>query len=144
MGLAISCHDQGFIHTCVDASLEQQRYVVNHHRCRICSSSLFRQSSLLAGDAGMDDAFELSAFFRITEDDASKGLSIERAVLIEHCLSEERNNFSPGRRAGFDDFMGQFVGIDDDRAALFEHLGDGALAGGDAPCESDQNHGGGA
>ena len=144
MGLAISCHDKGFIHTCVDASLEQKRHVVNHHGVWIYSSGLFRQSSLLAGDAGMDDVFKLSAFFRIAEDDASKGLSVERAVLIEYCLPEERNNFSPGRRAGFDGFMGQFVGIDDDRAAFLEHLGDGALAGSDAPCESDQNHGGGA
>jgi hypothetical protein len=27
---------------------------------------------------------------------------------------------------------------------LLEHLGDGALAGSDAACEADQNHGGGA
>jgi hypothetical protein len=27
---------------------------------------------------------------------------------------------------------------------LLEHLGDGALAGGDAACEADQNHGCGA
>ena len=144
MGLAISCHDKGCIHTFVDASLEQKRYVVNHHRCRICSSSLFRQSSLFAGDAGVDDVFELPAFFGIAEDDASESLSVERAVLIEHCLSEQCDDRSPSWFAWFDDFMGQFVGINDDRAALFEHLGDGALAGGDAPCESDQNHGGGA
>ena len=144
MGLAISCHDKGCIHTFVDASLEQKRYVVNHHRCRICSSSLFRQSSLFAGDAGVDDVFELPACFGIAEDDASESLSVERAVLIEHGLPKDSDNLSPSRLAWLDDFMGQFVGIDDDCAALLEHFGDGAFASGDAACEADQNHGGGA
>ena len=144
LGLAISRHDDGFLHTCVDTSLEQQRHVVNDHRMRVFSCSLFRQSGLLAGDAGMDDVFELPTFFQIVEDDVSESLSVERTVLIEHCFSEERDDLSPSRFARLDDFTGQFVGIDDDRAALLKHLGDGALAGSDAPCESDQNHGGGA
>ncbi len=88
--------------------------------------------------------FELPAFFWIAEDDASESLSVERAVLIEHGLPKESDNLSPSRLAWLDDFMGQLVGIDDDRAALLEHLGDSAFAGRDATCESHQNHGGGA
>jgi hypothetical protein len=144
LGLAISRHDDGCIHSCVDAGFKQERHVVNHHGLWICSSGLFRQSSLFASDAGVDDAFELPAFFRIAEDDASEGLAVERAVGIQDSLTECFDNLSPGRFAGFNDFMSQFVGIDDDRAALLEHRGDGAFAGGDASCESDQNHGGGA
>ena len=44
------------------------------------------ESLLFAGDAGVDDAFELSAFLRIVEDDASEGLAVERAVLVEDRL----------------------------------------------------------
>jgi hypothetical protein len=95
------------------------------------------ESLLLTGDAGMDDAFELPAFRPIAEDNAPEGLSVERSVLVENCLSEQCDDLSPSWFAWFDDFMGQFVCIDDDRAALLEHPGDGALAGGDAACEAD-------
>ena len=36
--------------------------------------------------------------------------------------------------------MGQLIGVDDGGAAFREHRGDGALAGGDAACESDETH----
>ena len=144
MGFAVGCDDDGGIYSFVDAGFEQERHVVNHHGFWICSSSLSGQSGLLPGDAGVDDVFELPAFFGIAEDDASESLSVERAVLIEHGLPKESDNLSPSRLAWLDDFMGQFVGIDDDRAALLEHLGDGALAGGDTPCKPNEKHGGGA
>ncbi len=63
--------------------------------------------------------------------------AIEGAVRIEDGLTERFDDLSPGRFARFDDLSSsQFVGIDDDRAALLEHLGDGAFAGGDAACEA--------
>lgn len=136
-------HD-GAVHSLIDAGFEQERHVIDDDGVRVFSCGLFGESRLLAGDAGMDDAFELPAFHWIAEDDVSEGLSVKRAVLVEDRLSEKCDDLSPSRLAGLNDFTGQFVGIDDDRAVLLEHLGDGALAGGDAACEADQNHGCGA
>ena len=137
LGVTVGGYDDDFVDSFVYACFEEEWHFVDDHSMGLALGNPTHESLLLAGYAGMDDAFELSAFFRIAEDNVSEGLSVERAVLIEHCLPEGRNNFSPGRLAGFDDFMGQFVGIDDDRAALFEHLGNGALPGGDAACEAD-------
>ena len=92
----------------------------------------------------MDDALELSAFRAIAKDDAPKGLSVERAVWIEDCLTKRLYDFFPGRFTWFDDVSRKFIGIDNDGAALLEHLGDGAFAGGDAACKADHNHGCGA
>ena len=99
---------------------------------------------MLACDTGMDDAFKLTKLGPVSENDGSQRMAIEGAVWIEDGLAERFHDLAPGRFAWFDDVSGQFVGIDDDRAALLEHLGDGAFAGGDAACEADQDHGGGA
>ncbi len=137
LGFAVGRDDDGMVDSLFDASFEEERYVVDDDCTRVFSRSLFRQSSLFTGDARMDDMFELPAFFCVAEDDASESLSVERAVLIEDGLPEERDDLSPGRPTWFDGLMGQFVGIDHDRAALLEHLGNGAFSGRDAACEAD-------
>ena len=140
LGLAISRDDDDFIHAFVYACFEEEWDFVDHDGLGMFASDAFSQTDLLAGDAGVDDAFELPAFYWIAEDDAPKGLPVKRAVLAEYCLPEEFDDLPPGRLAWLHDNAGQFVGIDDDRTALLEHLGDGTLAGGDAACEADQNH----
>ncbi len=125
----------------VYAGFEEERHFVDDHSLGVAFGDPMNQSLLLAGDAGMDNAFELSAFRPIAEDNAPKGLSVERAVLVEDCLSKLFDNFPPGRFTWLDDLSRQQVGIDYRCAALLEHPGDGALAGGDAACEADQNHG---
>ena len=144
MCFSVGGDDDDFIHAFVYAGFEEERDFIDHDGLGIFASDSFGQTDLLAGDAGVDDAFELPAFYWIAEDDTSKGLPVKRAVLVEDCLSEEFDNLPPGRLAWLHGIAGQFVGIDDDRAALLEHLGDGALTGSDAACEADQNHGGGA
>ncbi len=144
LGFAVGRHDDGGVHSFVDTGFEQQRYVVNYHGGWICSSSLSRQSGLLAGDAGMDDSFKPPPLGSTSENNGSQLTAIDGVVGIEDGVTEYSHDLSPSRFARLDDFMGQFVGVDDDCAALLKHLGDGALAGRDAPCESNQNHGGGA
>jgi hypothetical protein len=142
--LAVGGDDDGFIHAFVYAGFEEKRNFIDHDGLGIFASDSFSQTDLFASDAGVDDAFELPAFYWIAEDDTSKGLPVKRAVLVEHSLPKESDNLSPSRLAWLHDMAGQFVGIDDDRAASLEHLRDGALAGGDAACEANQHHGGGA
>ena len=132
-------HDD-LVNSFVYAGFEEEWHFVDDHSMGLALGNPTHESLLLAGDAGMDDAFELPAFRPIAEDDVPEGLSVEGSVWVEDCLPEQCDDLSPGRLAGFDDFMGQFVGIDDDRAALLEHLGDGTLAGGDAACEANENH----
>ncbi len=141
MCFAVGGDDDGFIHAFVYASFEEERDFIDHDGLGVFASDSFGQTDLLAGDAGVDDAFELPAFYWIAEDDAPKGSPVKRAVLVKHCFSEEFDNLLPGRLAWLHDIAGQFVGIDDDRTALLEHLGGGAFAGGDTACEADQNHG---
>ena len=75
---------------------------------------------------------------RFPKDNDSQLTAIEGAVKIEDGLTECFHDLLarpvyPARH----NITGQFVGIDDHRAALLEHLGNGAFAGGDAACEAD-------
>jgi hypothetical protein len=144
LGFPVGRDDDRTVDSLVDAGFEQERHIVDDDCVWVLSSRLPCKPLLLTCDAWMDDPFELSAFRLIVEDDASESLPVERAVLIEHGFSEECDDLSPSRFAGFDDLMGQVVGIDHDRAALLEHLGNGAFSGRDAACEANENHGGGA
>lgn len=144
LGRSVCCDDDGFVDAFVDAGFEEQRHIVQHHGMRVLLCCLLRQPGLLAGDAGMDDGFQRQAFRWMAKDDGSEHVAIEAAVGIEDGLAERVDDGSPSRFAGLDDLPRQQVGIDYDRAALLEHLGDGAFAGRDAACEADHNHGGGA
>jgi len=86
---------------------------------------------------GVDDAFKLTQFGPVSENKGSQFMAIEGAVRIEDGLAKCFDDFSPGRLARPHDIVGQLVGIDNRCAALFEHLGDSAFAGGDAACEAD-------
>lgn len=144
LSLLISRDDDCTVDSLVDVGFEQQRYVVDYDGMRVFSCCLFGESRLFACDTGVDDAFKPTPLGLVSENNGSQLPAIEGAVGIQYSLTECFDDLSPSRFAGFDDVMGQFVGVDDDRAALLEHLGDGAFTGGDTSCEPDDNHGGGA
>ena len=144
LGIAVCPDDDGLIDAFVDAGFEEERHVVDDYGVRILSCGLSRESDLLARDTGVNDGFERTAFGWLAKDDGCERLAIETAVRIEDGIPERFDDLAPGRLVGLYDIAGQPVGIDHNRATLLEHLGDGALAGGDAACEADQNHGGGA
>ena len=144
LSVAVDSDHDGCVDAFVYAGFEEERYFVDDHGMGFAFGDPMHKSLLFAGDAGMDDAFELSAFLRIAEDDVSEGLAVERAVLVEDRLPKQFDNSSPGWFTWLDDLSRQQVGIDHRCAALLEHLGDGAFAGCHAACETDQNHGCGA
>ncbi len=144
LGVAVSGDHDGAVHSLIDAGFEEERYIIDHHSVRVFFCRLFCQPRLFACNMGVDDAFKLTQFGPVSENKGSQLMAIEGAVRIEDGLAECFDDFSPGRLARLHDIVGQLVGIDDRCAALFEHLGDGALAGSDAACEADYNHGGGA
>ena len=141
LGVAVGGDHDGFVDAFVYAGFKEERHFVDDYSMGFAFGDPAHESLLLAGDTGMDDAFELSAFGPVAEDDGSQGMAVERAVMVEDCLAECFDDLSPGRFTWLDDIVGQQVGIDHRCAALLEHLGDGAFAGGDAACEADQNHG---
>ncbi|MEY4703829.1 MAG: hypothetical protein RL042_12 [Nitrospirota bacterium] len=141
---AVGGDDDGGVDAFVDAGLEEERHIVYHHGVRILSCGLFRQPGLLARNTGVNDPFQCTAFRWMVKDDRAEGVAVNGAVRIEDGLAECSDDLAPGRFARFDDLPRQLVGIDHNRAALLEHRGDGALAGGDAACEADHNHGCGA
>jgi len=134
---SIGGDDDDFVHSFVDTSFEQKRHIVNYHGCWICSSSLSCPSGLFACDTGMDDLLKLAQLGPVSEDNGSQFTAIEGAVRVKDGLAEHFHDLAPGRLVRLHDFTGKFVGINDDRAASLEHLGDGALAGSDAARETD-------
>ena len=144
LGVAVGGDDDGLIDSLVDTGFEEERDVVDDDGLRILSCRFSRQSDLLSCHAGVNDGFECTAFCRMAEDDGSERLAIEAAVRVEDGLAECFDDLPPSRLARLHDIASQLVGIDHHRAALREHLGDGAFTGGDAACEADQNHGCGA
>src|SRR6267143_6042946 len=86
LGVAVDSDDNDFVDAFVYAGFEEEWHFVDDHSLGFAFGDPTHESLLLAGDAGMDDAFELSAFLRIVEDNASEGLAVERAVLVEDCI----------------------------------------------------------
>ena len=144
MGVAVGGDHDGCVDAFVYAGLEQERHFVDDHSMGFAFGDPTHESLLLARDTGVDDSFKLAQFGPVSENKGSQLTTIEGAVRIEDGLAEGFYDLAPGRLARLHDIVGQLVGIDDRCAALFEHLGDGSFAGGDAACETDQNHGCGA
>jgi len=136
-------HDDD-VDACVDTGFKEEWYFVEDDCMRFARGDQPNHSLLLSSDTGMNDAFKLSAFRPIAENDARKGLSIEGTVRLDDGSTECFHDLPPGRFSRLYDIPGQLVCIDDDRTALLEHRGDGAFAAGDATCEADHNHGCGA
>ena len=60
LGFAISGYDNSGVHAFIDAGLEEERDVVDHHGVRIFSSGLSRQSPLFARDARVNHVLQLA------------------------------------------------------------------------------------
>ena len=144
MGFPVGRDDDRTVDSLVYAGFKQERHVVDDDCVWVLSSRLSCEPLLLACDTRVDDAFKPTPLGLVSENNGSQLPAIEGAVGIQYSLTECFYDLSPSRFAGFDDLMGQFVGIDHDRAALLEHLGNGAFSGRDAACEANENHGGGA
>lgn len=140
----ICSNDDDLIHSFIDAGFEEERHIVDDDGFGIFSRGLSRESRLLTSDAGVDDAFQLAELGPVSEDDGSQRMAVEAAIRIEDDLAECLDDLPPGGLAWSDDLAGQFIGVDHDRAASLEHLGDRALAGGDPAREPYQDHGRGA
>jgi hypothetical protein len=92
----------------------------------------------------VNHSFKAAEFGSISEDNGTKSSAVNGAIWVENGMSEHVYDLSPGRFAWFDHLPRKFIGINDDGAALFEHLGDGTFARGDTACEADYDHGRGA
>lgn len=144
LGVAVGGDYDGCVDAFVYAGLEEERHFVDDYSMRIAFGDPAHESLLLARDTGVDDSFKLAQFGPVSENKGSQLTAIEGLVRIEDGFAKGFDDLAPGGLVRLHGIVGQFVGIDDDRAVLLEHLGDGALAGGDATCEADHNHGRGA
>ena len=144
LGVAVGGDHDGCVDAFVYAGFEEERYFVDDHSMGFAFGDPAQESLLLARDTRVDDSFKLAQFGPVSENKGSQLTTIEGAVRIEDGFAEGFYDLAPGRLARLHDIVGQLVGIDYCCAALFEHLGDGSFAGGDAACEADHNHGCGA
>ena len=136
LGVSVGGDDDGAVNSLVDSCFKKERHVVDHDGLRVFSCSFFCEPRLFACDTGVDDVFKPVQLGPVSENNGSQFTAIEGAVRIEDGRTERFHDLSPGWFARFDDLSYEQVGIDDDRAVLLEHLGDGALARGDAACEA--------
>lgn len=144
LGFAISGDDDDVVDTFVYAGFEEERDIIDDDGIGILACALFCQPGLLACDAGVNDSLKAAQLGSISKDDCTQSPAIDGAIGVEDGLTERAHDLSPCRFAGLYDVLRKLIGVDDDSAALFEHLGDGAFAGGDAACDPDHNHGCGA
>lgn len=92
----------------------------------------------------MDNPFKTLEFLFVVKDDRSQSVTINSTIRIQDIFAERPGDLPPGWFAWLDNLPRQFIGIDHDGSAFPEHLRHGAFSRGDASCESNQNHGGGA
>ena len=85
LSVAVDRDHDDFVDPFVYSGFEEEWHFVEDHSMGVAFGDPVHESLLLAGDAWVDDTFELSAFLRIVEDDASEDLAVERAVLVEDC-----------------------------------------------------------
>ena len=91
---------------------------------------------------GVDELrLELTAQGLVGEDQGPHPWPVEVALGRQHLRPEGLHDGRQAGRAPRDDLAGELVGVDDDRPELTQDRGHGALAGGDAPGQSDA-HGG--
>ena len=90
----------------------------------------------------MDDLIKFFELLVVGEDDPAQRGAIEMAVRRQDVRSPSGDDLLEGRRAELDRAPRQHIGVDDRRAALGEHLGDGRFATADVAGESNQEHDG--
>ncbi len=140
----VGCDDDRLIHALVDSNFEEQRDVVNDNCVRIVLSSGSRLPQLFACDTRMNDSFKPPPLHAIAEYYRADGLAVDAPIGVENVMPEYLHDLAPCRLVRFNDIPRQFIGIDDDSAALFEHGRDCAFTGGDTTGEAHEDHGGGA
>jgi hypothetical protein len=91
-------------------------------------------------DARMDDGVETVEPGTIGEDNGAKLRAIHATIGGEHSLAKFLEDLTVGRLAGFDELVGERVGIEDGKAHFAKHCGDGALAAGNAAGEAESEH----
>ena len=144
LGVAVGGDHDGCVDAFVYAGLEEKRHFVDDHSMGFVLGDPAHESLLFVRDTWVDDSFKLAQFGPVSEHNGSQLTTIEGAVRIEDGFAEGSYDLAPGGLARLHDIVGQLVSIDNRCAALFEHLGDGSFAGGDAACEANHNHGCGA
>ena len=97
-------------------------------------------SSRLRAHQGMHDAVQRGALLVVDERLGRQGRPVQRAVGQQDVLAERVDQRRQPLGAGFDDFPGDHVAVDDDAAALIECGGHRRLAGADTAGQTDAQH----
>jgi hypothetical protein len=92
------------------------------------------------GDAGMDDGVEAVEAGAIVENDGAEFCAVNAAIRGEDGGPKFAKDFVVGGPAGFDEFVGEGVGIENGKAEFAEHGGNGAFAAGDASGKAKSEH----
>jgi hypothetical protein len=92
------------------------------------------------GDAGMDDGVEAVEAGAIVENDDAEFCAVNAAIRGEDGGTKFAEDFVVGGLAGFDEFVGEGVGIENGEAEFAEHGGYSAFAAGDASGKAESEH----
>jgi hypothetical protein len=89
------------------------------------------------GDAGVNDGVQAVEFGAVVENDGAELRAVDMAIRGDNGRPEFLQDFVVGRLARLDKFMSEGIGIEDGKAHIAQHGGNGALAAGDSAGESE-------
>jgi hypothetical protein len=92
------------------------------------------------GDARMDDGVEAVETGAIVENDGAEFCAVNAPIRGEDGGTKFAEDFVVGGLAGFDEFVGEGVGIENGEAEFAKHSGYGAFAAGDAAGKAKSAH----
>lgn len=144
MSLAVRGHNDNLVDTLIHAGFEEEGDFIDDYGLGMLMGDRLGPTSLLAGDAWVNDPFEPAEFGSVTKDDRPEFVAIYRAIRAQDAFPERLHDGSPRRLPWLHHVAGELVGIDDDRAESFERFRNGGFPRRDSACETDKNHGGGA
>ena len=137
LSFMIRVHGDHKIEFLVLAGLDQQRDHV-HYDCRIASIAF--ELSGPSSDGRVHNSLEITTCERISEDNLREPRPVELPV-FEYLCTKTVDDRGKCWSAWLDDLAGQYVGVDDDRTARRQLIGNQAFPRRDAPCQAHPHHG---
>jgi hypothetical protein len=137
LSFMISIYGDHNIEVLVLASLDQQWDHV-HHDCRFAGSPF--QLGRPSPDGRVHNSLKITTCQRISEDNLGEPRPVEFPA-FQYLCTKTVDDCGTRWSAWLDYLAGQYVGVDDDRTARRQLIGNQAFPRRDAPCQAHPHHG---
>src|SRR2546425_4759026 len=141
LNIRSASHDDDLVVILVRSDLDHQRGIDDPDAVRIRRFHFVQPISLALNHCGMDDPVQFCPGLRITENDFSKNIPIDRSIRRQDVFTKGLNRGCIDRLAGPKEFVGDPVRVEEMASELDEHYSHGGLARSDSagePCAEHQ------